>query len=97
MSVTNLVVGAHQVAHAFKMLRALPGTIIKAESVSGQTVNRFLKSDRLPIFDRTNQGFEKGRTKAPTPIVPSRQFAIAGVRGTDATDISAGERVITPL
>ena len=72
VAVASFLVAAHQVAPSPNWID-LWHTNTKAETFSGQTVNRSLKGNRLPMHeampDRTP---ERGQIKAPIPIEKTR-------------------------
>ena len=76
VAVASFLVAAHQVAPSPNWID-LWHTNTKAEIFSGQTVNRSLKGNRLPMHeampDRTP---ERGQIKAPVPIEKTRAGTI---------------------
>ncbi len=82
----SLAFGINNVA-SLEKLGPLSNTSVKIKMFSGQTVNRALKSDRLPVLHRAPLHLEKGHEKMPTPNVPTAQIAIAG--GSDVSPLCA--------
>ena len=77
VSVASFLIVAQQVAPTLNSI-GLRDTNTKNEIFSGQSVNRSLKRDRLPIQRATPpQAPEKGQTKAPTPTVEPAKIVIA--------------------
>ena len=76
VAVASFLVAAHQVAPTPNRID-LWHTNTKAEIFSGQTMNRSLKGNRLPMHeampDRTP---ERGQIKAPVPIEKTRAGTI---------------------
>jgi hypothetical protein len=76
VAVASFLVAAHQVAPSPNWID-LRHTNTNAEIFSGQTVNRSLKSNRLPTHeaapDRTP---ERGQIKSPMPIEKTRAGTI---------------------
>ena len=71
VAVASFLVAAHQVAPSPNWM--LWHTNTKAEIFSGQTVNRSLKGNRLPMHEATpDQTPESGQIKAPIPIEKTR-------------------------
>jgi hypothetical protein len=69
----SFLVAAHQVAPSLTTLRALSDTSTISALISGQVVNRSLKTDRLPIKQAVPRADEKGYIKVPAQIVPSQK------------------------
>jgi hypothetical protein len=77
VGVASFLVVAHQVAPSLKSI-GLWDTSTKNEIYSGQTVNRSLKRNRLPIQRATpHQAPEKGQIKAPIPSKEPTEIIIA--------------------
>jgi hypothetical protein len=66
LGVAGFLVAAHQVAPPLEAI-GLWDTSTKSEIYSGQTVNRSVKRDRLPIKRTTSQAPEKHQIKLPAP------------------------------
>ena len=66
VGVAGFLIAAHQVAPSLEAI-GLWDTSTKSEIYSGQTVNRSVKRDRLPIRRTTSQAPEKHQIKLPTP------------------------------
>lgn len=73
VATAGLVVAVHQ---ALPSLPSVSNTSLKDEIFSGQSVNRSLKSDRLPIEHTAPQATERGPVSVPTPIVPTRKTVV---------------------
>ena len=73
LSVASLVVAAHQVAPSPTTLRFLSDTSTKSAIISGQLVNRSLKSDRLPIKQAVPQADDRVHIKVPAQITPNQK------------------------
>jgi hypothetical protein len=85
VGVASFLVAAHQIQPSFKSI-GLWGTSTKNEMYSGQTVNRSLKRDRLPIQRATpHQAPEKGQIKAPIPSKEAAEIVIAQYNGLTAS------------
>jgi hypothetical protein len=85
VGVASFLVAAHQVAPSLTSI-GLWDTSTKNEIFSGQTVNRSLKRDRLPIQRATpHQAPEKGQIKAPIPSKETAEIVIAQHTGPTAS------------
>ena len=76
LGVASFLVAAHQVAPSLTTLRALSDTSTKSAIISGQVVNRSLKSDRLPIKQAVPRADDERQIKLPGQIVPNRKINI---------------------
>ena len=74
VGVASFLVAAHQVAPSLTTLRALSDTSTKSAIISGQVVNRSLKSDRLPIKEAVPQADDERQIKLPGQIAPNRKI-----------------------
>ena len=76
VAVASFLVAAYQVAPSHNWID-LWHSNTKAEIFSGQTVNRSLKGNRLPMHEAMpDQTPESGQIKAPTPIEKTRADTI---------------------
>jgi hypothetical protein len=66
VGVAGFLVAAHQIAPSLEAI-GLWDTSTKSEIYSGQTVNRSVKHDRLPVSRSTSQAPEKHQIKQPAP------------------------------
>jgi hypothetical protein len=73
VGVASFLVAAHQVAPSLTTLRLLSGTSTKSAIISGQVVNRSLKSDRLPIKQAVPQADDERQIKLPGQIAPNQK------------------------
>jgi hypothetical protein len=76
VGVVSFLVAAHQVAPSLTTLHALSDTSTKSVIISGQVVNRSLKSDRLPIKQAAPQANDKMPVKVPGQIAPDPKVKI---------------------
>jgi hypothetical protein len=77
VGVVSFLVAAHQVAPSLKSI-GVWDTSTKNEIYSGQTINRSLKRNRLPIQRATpRQAPEKGQIMAPIPSKETAEIVIA--------------------
>jgi hypothetical protein len=75
VGVASFLVAAHQVAPSLTTLRALSDASTKSSAIiSGQVVNRSLKSDRLPIKQAVPQANDERQIKLPGQIAPNRKI-----------------------
>ena len=65
VGVASFLVAAYQVAPSLTTLRALSHTSIKSVIISGQVVDRSLKSDRLPIKQAVPQADDERQITLP--------------------------------
>ena len=85
VGVASFLVAAHQVAPSLKSI-GLWDTSTKNEIYFGQTVNRSLKRNRLPIQRATpRQAPEKGQIKTPIPSKETAEIVIAQHNGRAAS------------
>ena len=73
VGVASFLVAAHQVAPSLTTLRPLSDTSTKSAIISGQVVNRSLKSDRLPIKQAVPQADDERQIKLPGQIAPNQK------------------------
>jgi hypothetical protein len=74
VGIVSFLVAAHQVAPSLTTLHALSDTSTKSAIISGQVVNRSLKSDRLPIKQAAPQADDRGHIKVPPQITPNQKI-----------------------
>lgn len=85
VGLAGFLVTAPQVATSLKSI-GLWDTSTKNEIYTGQTVNRSLKRDRLPIQRATpHQAPEKGQIKKPIPSKETAEILIAQYNGVTAS------------
>ena len=72
VSVASLAIAAHQVVPSLRT--PLSDTSTKSAIISGQVVNRSLKSDRLPIKQAVPRADDKGHTMVPAQIAPNQRI-----------------------
>jgi hypothetical protein len=85
VGVASFLVAAHQVAPTLNSI-GLWDTNTKNEIFSGQTVNRSLKGNRLPIRHvAPHQAPERGQIKAPIPSKKPAEIVIAQHNGLTAS------------
>jgi hypothetical protein len=70
LGVASFLVAAHQVAPSL----TLSGKSTRSAIISGQVVNRSLKSDRLPITQAVPQADDERQIKLPGQIAPNRKI-----------------------
>ena len=87
VAVASFLVAAHQVAPALNSI-GLWDASTKNQILPGQTVNRSLKRDRLPIQSATpHQAPEKRQLKAPVPSKETPEIIIAQHSGLTASTL----------
>lgn len=72
LGVASFMVATHQVVPSLTTLRALSDTGTKNAIISGQVVNRSLKSDRLQIMQAVPRADDERQIKFPGQIAPNR-------------------------
>jgi len=74
VGVASFLVAAHQVAPSLTTLHPLSDASTKSAIISGQVVNRSLKSDRLPIKQAVPRADDERQIKLPGQIAPNRKI-----------------------
>ena len=74
VGVASFMVAAHQVTPSLTTLHPLSDASTKSAIISGQVVNRSLKSDRLPIKQAVPRADDERQIKLPGQIAPNRKI-----------------------
>ena len=74
VGVASFLVAAHEVAPSLTPLHLLSDASTKSPIISGQVVNRSLKSDRLPIKQAVPRADDENQMKLPGQIAPNRKI-----------------------